>query len=135
MPPFVYSLSFWKAFSFLVAGILGLLVVFGVIPSQFGLEAAAVLTAVLAVLEFFGIKPELRARFALGLLPVIPPFFYALAFWKALSFVVAGILALLVFFHVIPAQYALEAGAVLAALLSILEFFGIHPELQIKRLL
>lgn len=135
LPPFVYALSFWKAASFLLAGILGLLVFFGVIPPQYGLEAGAVLTAILAVLEFFNIRPELQARVAFGLSYRIPPFFYALAFWKALSFVLAGIAALLVFFGVIPAQYGLEAGAILAAIVSVLEFFGIHPELTIRRLL
>jgi hypothetical protein len=62
LPPFVKSIKFWEGVSYLLAGILALLVFFGSIPSQYALEAAAVLAAIKAVLKFFGVTPELRAR-------------------------------------------------------------------------
>lgn len=63
LPPFVYSIKFWEACAWIVAGVLALLVFFGVLPSQYALEAAAVLAIIKAVLKFFGVTPELRARF------------------------------------------------------------------------
>lgn len=62
----------------------------------------------------------------------LPPFVFAKAFWEALSFAVSGVLALLVFFQVIPAQYGLSAGALLLIFLAVLKFFGINPELKAK---
>jgi hypothetical protein len=62
MPPFVLSLAFWKAVSFILMGVAALLVVFGVIPAQYGLDAGAILAFILSVLQFFGINPELRMR-------------------------------------------------------------------------
>lgn len=62
LPPFVYALSFWKAVSFLLAGVAGLLYYFGVIPAQYALDAATFLSAIVAVLHFLNINPELRAR-------------------------------------------------------------------------
>jgi len=55
MPDFVKSLAFWKAVSLIVAA---LVVAF----SDYKLEAALVETLILAVLQLFGINPELRAR-------------------------------------------------------------------------
>ena len=56
LPPFVYSLSFWRSVSVIIA----------VIVVQLGLadalDAAKVLVAILAVLELFNINPELRAK-------------------------------------------------------------------------
>lgn len=60
----------------------------------------------------------------------LPPFVYSKAFWTALSYAVAGLLALLAFFGVIPPQYALSATAVLAIFLAVLNWFGITPELR-----
>lgn len=62
MPPYVYSMSFWKAVSFLLAGVVGLLVYFGVLPEAWLYGDAVILMAILAVLNFFGIYPELRAK-------------------------------------------------------------------------
>ena len=56
-----------------------------------------------------------------------PPFFYSLAFWQALAYVIAALVA-----YFTP--YKLEAGALLAAVLAILKFFQITPELKAKGL-
>lgn len=58
---------------------------------------------------------------------------YQLKFWEAVSYILAGVLALLALFGIIPAEYALGAGAILAVILSILRFFGIDPQFR-KRL-
>lgn len=58
----VKSLKFWEAISFVLAGILALLVMFGVLGPEFGLGAGVVLTIILAVLRWFGIQPELRLK-------------------------------------------------------------------------
>lgn len=65
LPPFVKSLAFWKAFSFAVAGVLAALAALERIPPEWALSAGAILAAVLTVLEWFGITPEVRARQAL----------------------------------------------------------------------
>jgi hypothetical protein len=64
----------------------------------------------------------------------LPPFVFALAFWEGMSLVIAGVAALLVFFGVIPADYALGAGGFLGIILSILRFFKVNPELRAKGL-
>ena len=75
LPPFVKSLAFWTALSWAVAGVLGLLVYFQVVPATWGLPATFILTWLLALLNMFGINPELRYRAAVkalqdqGLLP------------------------------------------------------------------
>jgi len=58
----VYSLAFWKAISYLLAGVTGLLVYFGYLPDQWLYGDAVILAAVLSVLNFFNIYPELRAK-------------------------------------------------------------------------
>ena len=60
-PPFVYSLQFWSAVSWVIAGVLGLLVYFGKLPSTYNYGAAAILVAIQAVLKVIQIVPELRA--------------------------------------------------------------------------
>lgn len=65
----------------------------------------------------------------------LPAQFKSLAFWKGASFLVAGVLALLVVFGVLPAQYAIDAGTILAFALSILHFFDINPELRARGLM
>ena len=57
----LYSLKFWEAVAYLIAGALGLLAFFGVIPANYALEAVAVLAIVKSVLKFFGIDPKVRA--------------------------------------------------------------------------
>lgn len=61
-PPFVYSLQFWTGVSWLAAGVVALLVYFGVLPDKYLFDAGAILTILLAVLNFIGVIPELRAR-------------------------------------------------------------------------
>lgn len=62
LPPYVKSLAFWKAISYLLAGVVALLVYFGVLPDTYLYGDAAILTAILAVLNFLGVVPELKAR-------------------------------------------------------------------------
>lgn len=61
-PPFVYSLNFWSAVSWIVAGVLGVLVYFGVLPPVYNYTAAAILVAIQAVLKVIQITPELRDK-------------------------------------------------------------------------
>lgn len=62
LPPFVKAIAFWHAVSWIVAGVMGLLVFFGVLPANYAWTAAAVLSGIQAVLKIFDITPELRAR-------------------------------------------------------------------------
>ena len=62
LPPFVYSKAFWTALSFAVAGVLGLLAYFQVVPSTWAVSGAVILMWVLALLNMFGITPELKAK-------------------------------------------------------------------------
>ena len=62
LPPFVYSLAFWSFVSWIIAGVLGLLVYFGVLPPAYNYGAAAILVAIQAVLKILQITPELRAK-------------------------------------------------------------------------
>ncbi len=61
-PPFVYSLNFWSAVSWIAAGVLGLLVYFGVLSPVYNYTAAAILVAIQAVLKVIQITPELRDK-------------------------------------------------------------------------
>jgi hypothetical protein len=58
----IYSLAFWKAVSYLGAGVIGLLVYFGHLPEAWLYGDAVILMATLAVLNFFGVVPELREK-------------------------------------------------------------------------
>jgi hypothetical protein len=60
LPPFVYNKRFWEGVSFILAGVLLLLSLFGVIPDAYALSAGAILAGILAFLRFFGIDPSLR---------------------------------------------------------------------------
>jgi hypothetical protein len=64
----------------------------------------------------------------------MPIQFKSLAFWKAVSFAIAGILAVLISFNVVPAQYGYPAEGILALVLSALQFFGVTPELRARGL-
>jgi hypothetical protein len=57
----------------------------------------------------------------------LPDFFYILAFWQALAYVIAAIVAAFT-------PYKLEAGILLALILAVLKMFQIEPELRIFRL-
>lgn len=64
LPPFVYVKAFWEALSYILAGVLALLVVFGVLPPQYALGSAVILSAFLGILKWFDIEPQLMARAA-----------------------------------------------------------------------
>lgn len=64
----------------------------------------------------------------------LPPFVKALAFWKGFAFLAAGVVALLAYFGVIPASDAYTYEAILAFILTVLQFFGITPELRARGL-
>lgn len=112
MPPFVYSLAFWQSLAYVIAALVAWF-------TPYKLEAAVLLAVVLAVLKLFGVVPELRAR---GIF-VIPPFFYILAFWQSLAYIIA---AFVVYFT----PYKIEAGVLLILFLAILKMFNIVPELR-----
>jgi len=59
MPPFVYSLAFWKAVSLVIATLVAAF-------TQYKLEAAMVEALILALLQLLGVTPELRAKFGRG---------------------------------------------------------------------
>lgn len=59
---------------------------------------------------------------------MLPPFVYSLAFWQAVAYVVAALVA-----YFTP--YKLEAGIVLALVLAVLKLFGVVPELRAKGLM
>ena len=63
----------------------------------------------------------------------VPDWFYVEAFWKAASFALAGVLGLLVFFKVLPVEYAVGGAAILSWVLSVLNMFGVHPQVMARR--
>lgn len=62
IPPIFKVLKFWEALSYLAAGILILLVLFGKIDPSQAWTPAAILAWILAFLKMLGIVPELRAK-------------------------------------------------------------------------
>jgi hypothetical protein len=56
---------------------------------------------------------------------IMPPFVYSLAFWQALVYVIAALVA-----YFTP--YKLEAGVLLLLVLAVLKMFNIVPELRAK---
>lgn len=63
-----------------------------------------------------------------------PPFFYSLRFWEGVSWVLAGVAILLVYFGVLPDTYLYTAPMVLTGILAILKFLGVTPELRLLAL-
>ena len=116
MPPFVYSLAFWQALAYVVAALVAWL-------TPYKVEAGVLLLVVLAVLKMFNIVPEFRATF--GSLFGTPPFFYILAFWQSLAYVVAALVA-----YFTP--YKLESAVLLGLILAVLKMFFIVPELRAR---
>ena len=57
----------------------------------------------------------------------MPPFVYSLAFWQALAYVIAALVAYFT-------DYKLEAGVLLALILAVLKIINIVPELRAKGL-
>lgn len=117
MPPFLYSLAFWQALAYVVAAVVAFF-------TPYKLEAGVLLALVLAVLKLFNVVPELRAR---GLVE-IPPFFYLLAFWQSLAYIIAAVVAWYT-------PYKVETGVLLVLFLAILKMFNIVPELRVRGLL
>lgn len=64
----------------------------------------------------------------------LPPFVYTKAFWEGLSISVAGLLALLAFFGVVDASWAVPSAAILSWVYGLLRMFGIEPELRAEAL-
>jgi hypothetical protein len=67
-----------------------------------------------------------------------PDWFYVRAVWEALSYVVAGVLWLLVLFGVLSPEWALGPSAILVIFLAVLKWLDVIPqlkELRAKRLL
>lgn len=60
----------------------------------------------------------------------LPPFVFSRAFWQGVSFVVAGILAILAMVGLIPVEWMFTADAVLAFFLGILHLVGIDPTVR-----
>ena len=58
----IYQLKFWEAVANVASGVLLILFLYGQISVQWALSAGAILQAILAVLKFVGIEPELRSR-------------------------------------------------------------------------
>ena len=63
------------------------------------------------------------------------PYYKSLAFWEAVSWLGAGVAALLAYFGKLPIEYAYSAPVILSAILATLRFFQIEPELKAKGLL
>lgn len=55
----------------------------------------------------------------------MPPFLYQPKFWEAVSWLVAGVLAMLAFFGVVDTEYAYTAGAIFAFAKALLKLFGV----------
>jgi hypothetical protein len=62
----------------------------------------------------------------------VPNFFYVKAFWEALSFALAGVAALLAYFGIIPAEYAVGTAVFMTWFMAVLKLFGIVPELRLR---
>ena len=60
-PPIFYVLRFWESVSNLLSGLAGLLYLFGVLPAEYAIGAAALLQSFLTVIKWFGIDPALRS--------------------------------------------------------------------------
>lgn len=65
----------------------------------------------------------------------LPNYVYALAFWKAVSYLLAGVVALLVYFGILPDAYLYGDAVILTAILSVLNFLEVHSELREKGLI
>lgn len=62
MNPIFKTVAFWKGVALLLAGVAALLVVFGVVPAQYGYGADAIFGAIYIILQFIGVKIEMSAR-------------------------------------------------------------------------
>lgn len=112
------SLTFWS----LVAGLLAFILRW-YFPA-FPFDAVTILAAILFVLGLIGVVPQLRAQGALT-----APIVNSLAFWQ----LVAGLVVFVL--HFFAPSFPFDQLAVLAFLLFVLGFFGIHPELRARGLI
>jgi NADH:ubiquinone oxidoreductase subunit K len=112
------SLTFWT----LIAG-LAAFVARWYFPA-FPFDAVTILAAILFVLGLIGVVPQLRAVRALT-----PPVVNSLAFWQLVAGVVVFIL------HFFAPSFPFDSAAILAFVLFVLGFFGVHPELRARGLL
>lgn len=62
VPPIFKSLKFWESLSYIAAGVLGLLVLWGKIDPSQAWTPAAILAWIIAFLKMLGIEPELKAK-------------------------------------------------------------------------
>ncbi len=63
----------------------------------------------------------------------LPDFVYVKAVWEAVSYILAGVLALLVALGKLDPQWALGAGVILGWILGLLQIFDINPQLRAFR--
>lgn len=57
-PPFFYVKAFWESLSLVLAGLSGMLYVLGLIPVEYVVGSAALLSWFLAVLRLLGVDPK-----------------------------------------------------------------------------
>ena len=111
------SLTFWT----LIAG-LAAFTLRWYFPA-FPVDEITILAAILFVLGLIGVVPQLRAQRSLT-----PPIINSLAFWQ----LVAGLVVFAL--HFFAPSFPFDQAAILAAILFVLGFFGVHPELRVRGL-
>lgn len=112
------SLTFWT----LAAGLLAFVAKW-YFPT-FPFDEVTILAAILFVLGLINVVPQLRAQRALT-----APIVNSLAFWQ----LVAGFVVFIL--HFFAPNFPFDQLAILAFILFVLGFFGIHPELRARGLL
>ena len=115
------SLTFWT----LVVGLLAF-VLRWFFPA-FPLDEVSILALVLFALGLIGITPTLRARGVRAL--ATPLIINSLAFWQ----LVAGLLAFIL--HFLAPSFPFGTEIILGAILFVLGYIGITPELRARGLL
>jgi hypothetical protein len=112
------SLTFWT----LIAG-LAAFVAHWYFPA-FPFDEVTILAAILFVLGLIGVVPAFRAHRSLT-----PPIVNSLAFWQLVAGVVVFVL------HFFASNFPFDQAAIMAFVLFVLGFFGIHPELRARGLI
>lgn len=115
------SLTFWT----LVAGLLAFVATF--FFPNFPLDVAGILALILFALGLIGVVPAFRSMGVRGALA--GGIVNTLAFWQ----LVAGLLFFVVRFF--APSFPMDQGVILGAILFILGWFGIKPELRARGLL
>ena len=114
----VNSLTFWT----LLVGVIAF-VIRWYFPT-FPLDEVTILSVVLFLLGLIGVAPQIRARGALTTNIV-----NSLPFWQLL----AGLAAFVI--HFFAPTFPFDQIAILAFILFVLGYFGIHPELRARGLI